>query len=298
MHSDFSHEIRVLMCLQCGAPLDAETGGCRIKCDYCGVVNEIMPRQPETQLQHAAISEEERMHRLWAQNGKSIPPPDAVKKLLSGGFLKKKKLEEAIKLFNSTRQELEAGDNFAASERLTHLVLVLYNYYVQAKDTKRQRAILESAVEALRLPHHKQYALGILCRCAVKDNDLQAAKEWLKTCDPHSDDLQADTSYRIGRALIDTAEGRFDKVHLVLGEGAQDVPIADGFYEVALVLRANAWEKRGHLDKARSLIKGYSGAYGSKVFKFVSDIYPHLQLCQQSMPWGGAERSQTQTGCD
>lgn len=287
MTSNFSYEIRVLMCQYCGAPLDVETGGGSVKCDYCEAINEIIPRQTEAQLEHKDISEEDRLSRLWAQDGKPIPPPDAIKGLLSNGEVTAGKVNEAINVFNSTRKEVASSSDYEASERLTFLTLVLYNRYVKTNETKRQRAILESAVEAFKLPHHKQFVLGILSRCAVKDGDLQTAKEWLRPCDPHSDDLRADTTYRVGQALIHTAEGRIDKVHKLLGEGARDVPIADGYHAIATVLRANAWEKRGHVDTARSLLTEFSqggGPHGLEGLKFVIGIYQHLQLCQNSMP--------------
>jgi len=285
--SDFGYEVRVLMCRECGAPLEAETAGGSFRCDYCGVTNRIMPRQSEARLSHGALSEQDRMARLWAQNGRPIPPPASVKGLLFQGEVLASKLKEAIEIFNRTRGEVESSSDYAASERLTFLTLILYNHYVKANDTKQQRAILESAVEAFKLPHHKQFVLGILSRSAVKDGDLQAAKDWLRTCDPHSDDLRADTTYRIGQALIDTAEGRFDNVHKLLGEGQSDVPIADGYHPLAAILRANAWEKRGHVDTARSLVNAYvtgGGPYGMQGLQFVRGVYPHLQLCQQCVP--------------
>ena len=152
---------------------------------------------------------------------------------------------------------------------------------------RNTRAILESAVEAFKLPNHKHFVPAILSRCAVKDDDIKAAKDWLKPCDPHSDDLRADISYRLGRALIATAEGKFAKVHELLGAGAKDVPVAEGSHPMATLLRANAWEKDGRPDMGRMLITEFlrkGGPYGEGTLKWVRKIYPHLALCQQSMP--------------
>jgi len=289
MKTDFGFEIRVLMCHQCGAPLEAATSGGSFRCEYCGVINHIVPRQTEAQLKPstAQLGEAARMGRLWAQDGKPISPPASVSRLLVNGELRARKVKKAIDIFNSTRKEVESSSDHAASERLTFLTLVLYNHYVKENDKMRQRALLESAVEAFKLPHHKQFVLGILSRSAVKDGDLRAAKDWLKPCDPRSDDLRADTSYRVGQALIATAEERFDAVHALLGEGQHDVPIADGFGPLATVLRANAWEKRGRVDTARALFDAYlggGGPYGLESLAFVRGIYPQLRLCQQTMP--------------
>ena len=226
------------------------------------------------------------MAKLWSQFGKRIPPPRSLNQLLDNGMLKSSMVKTAIKLFNKTMHELKSSSDPSVSEELTHLTLVLYNHYVKANDKKQQRAILESALEALSLPQHKQFVLGILSRSAVKDGDIQAAREWLKTCDPHSDDLRSDTTYRIGQALIDTAEGNFDNVHKVLGVSQMDVPISDGYHEVSTVLRANAWEKLGQPDTARTLINAYitgGGVYGINGLKYVQGVYPHLNLCQECL---------------
>jgi hypothetical protein len=290
MTTDFSYETRVLMCVNCGAPLDADINGGAFACDYCGVTNHIVPRRTDDTLEPPAreqVDDEVRLSRLRAQAGRPIPPPKSVAKLLRNGMLRSSKLKKAIKLFNSTRKEVESSSDYAASETLTFLTLVLYNNYATENDQKRQRALLESAVEAFELPHHRQFVLAILSRSAVKDGDVKAAKDWLRSCDPYSDDLRADTSYRVGQALIATAEGTFGEVHKLLGAGAQEVPIADGFHPMATILRANAWEKDGRPDMGRTLVSEYlrgGGPYGVEALKFACGIYPHLELCQQSIP--------------
>lgn len=288
MRTKFSHDIRVLMCTQCGAPLEAEPGGGTFPCSYCGVTNQIVPRQTDARLAPPApenISEEERLNRLRAQDGKPLLPPDSIKGLISGGGIPAWKVQEAIAVFQGTRKEVESSSDFAAAEQLLFLTLVLNNHFSKENDTTRQRALLESAVEAFKLPRHKQFVLGILSRRAVIDGDLQAAKEWLKPCDPRSDDLQADSSYRLSRALIDTAEGMFDQVHKILGANQQDVPIVDAMDALATLLRANAWEKQGRLDNAEALLKDYMGegaASGRMSLQRLMKAYEPLQLCQKS----------------
>ena len=93
MTTDFSYEIRVLMCKQCGGPLDADINGGAFECDYCGVTNHIVPRQaaapPEPPAQ-AQVDDGVRLSRLRAQAGRPIPPPASVDKLLKKGMLKPK----------------------------------------------------------------------------------------------------------------------------------------------------------------------------------------------------------------
>ncbi|MCO4745946.1 MAG: hypothetical protein KC912_14220 [Proteobacteria bacterium] len=287
MSTDFDHHIRVLMCSQCGAPLDADVSGGMVTCGYCGVEHQIRPREPANSKAKSAVDEELRIQRLWAQEGRALPAPDQVARLLRRGQLTKASANTAIKLYNRTRAELEASSEHEASYLLTHVTLVLYNYFALVlKDPKRQRGLLESAVEAKLLPHHRQFILGILSRSAVMAGDLQAAKDWLADCDPHSMDLRADSAYRIGWALVATAEGNFTRVHELLGAGHKDVPISDGFPPMAAVLRANAWEKSGLVDMGRATLKDYlaeGSVYGLPALKTLVALYPDLALCAECM---------------
>ena len=63
MATDFSHQIRVLMCQQCGAPLDADIEGGSVVCDYCGVENHIVPREQTAPPPRDDVDEDVRMNR-------------------------------------------------------------------------------------------------------------------------------------------------------------------------------------------------------------------------------------------
>ena len=69
MTTEFSFEVRVLMCVYCGASLDADINGGAFDCDYCGATNHIVPRQTAEPSGSGQLDEEIRMSRLWAQVG-------------------------------------------------------------------------------------------------------------------------------------------------------------------------------------------------------------------------------------
>ncbi len=66
----FSHELRVLACEHCGAPIEVDVTGGSVKCDFCQTPHVIVRRDEtvdlaETQRAVATeISEEERFHKL------------------------------------------------------------------------------------------------------------------------------------------------------------------------------------------------------------------------------------------
>jgi hypothetical protein len=133
--------------------------------------------------------------------------------------------------------------------------------------------------------------LGFLSRDAVKEGDLSSARDWLERCDPASEDLSTDSTYRISAALLETAQGNYAKVHEVLGATEEEVPIHDSMDPIAVVLRANAWERLGHIDAAKAeLMKFMSrGGRASAVEAVIGSLPPTLHLCAHSIQVARAE---------
>ena len=256
MNTTFSCDTRVIACDNCGAPVQATPAAGSFQCEYCRAINELQSRQeqvaPESQ---APIDEFERLRRLRSQDGSTPPPPADLLRLVPGGLLTSRNVPKAVTIWQGLRHELRSKPSSPmAAERLVFLTMLLVTNYQVKHDLLRQRAMLESALEVLELPRHKQMMRGYLCRCACRSGDLTAAEEWLAPCDPRSDDLETDTAYRYSRACIDTASGNYEGVLEILGGAPTHVPIMDSFDHVCAVLRANAWEKRGNLAAATNLL--------------------------------------------
>lgn len=287
MDTTFSFQLQILLCTHCGAPLEASPAGGQISCCYCRAVNQLSVRddRPAFAPQQAPISEQERINRLRAQDGKPLLPPPSLQALVPNGQLPAWKVQEALAVWQATRQELRVTANFEAAERLLFLTMVLSQHFMEQTDKLRQRAMLESALEVFTLPRHRQVMRGYLCRSACRLGDLQAAEQWLAPCDRQSDDLETDSEYRYSRAFIDTATGDWNAVLRTLGGRFEDVPIQDAMDAVCSVLRANAWERLGHMQAAVELLQqamAKQGASGRQAISKVIGINAGMRLCEQS----------------
>ncbi len=298
MSSSYSYQTRVAMCEKCGAPLEVAVGGGHVQCGYCGVSNELLPRDenPLAGVHGAAAgNEQQRMARLAAQDGKPSMPPDEIAGLFEQGELVEWKVDEAVQIWQDSRRALRTAPNPAVAERLMFLTMALANHFFVKGDTSRQRALFESALDVVTLPRHKQSLRGYLCRLAARDGDLQAAEQWLAPCDPRSEDLEMDSSWRISRAFMDTATGNFQGVVDTLGRGLKDVPIMDTIEPLAIIFRANALERIGDLEAATeqltALMLAGHGA-GQKMVTKVIGRYQDWGLCQQSFPLAQAKANQ------
>lgn len=285
MQTTFSAEVRVLICLNCGAPLEANIAGGSTTCRFCNTVNQLTRRNDQALFQpmaHARLPEPERLRLLRAQDGRLLLPPESLKSLFPNGQLPSWKVPEAMAVWQAVRQELEqtGAADFGGAERLLFLTVILGNHFAAQNDALRQRAMFESALEAFSVPRHQQIMRGYLCRSAVRTGDLAAAEEWLAPCDPYSQDLEMDSAYRASRAFIDTAKGDYNAVLRVLGGQKDEVPILDALDPLCTVLRANAWERLGNLEAALAAL--HAGMADRATMENVVKANPSLQLCEQS----------------
>jgi hypothetical protein len=299
----FSPEIRVLLCTHCGAPIEAAIAGGQAACRYCGAAHQLAQRDARRLTFIAPgqppMSEEERFARLRAQDGRPLLPPASLQSLLPDGQLPSWRVQEAFAVWQSTRQELRTSASYEAAERLLFLTLILSSHFLEQNDLTRQRAMLESALEAFSLPRHRQIMLGCLSRNACRTGDLQAAEQWLAPCDPRSDNLESESDYRFARAFLDTARGDWAAVLRVLGNGPEDIPIMDADEPACAVLRANAWERLGHLATAVHQLKHIlqkMGAQGQRTIEKIISLHPTWHLCAHSFPQANATHSAQAAG--
>jgi hypothetical protein len=290
MDNSFSYQTRVAMCEKCGAPLDVAVGGGHVQCGYCGVANELLPRD-ENPLAGVhgvnATNEQERFARLRAQDGKPSMPPEDIIGLFAQGELVEWKVDEAVQIWQDTRRGLRAASDPVAGERLMSLTMALSNHFSKKEDPARQRAMFESGLDVVSLPRHKQMLRGYLSRLAARKGDLPAAEQWLAPCDPRSDDLEMDSSWRMSRAFIDTAKGDSGAVVAVLGRGLKDVPIMDSMEPLCILIRANALERLGEVEPAADQVVALMMAGGGGGRRMVTEVVKRYQdwgLCQQSYP--------------
>lgn len=287
----FDFDSRVLMCRNCGGPLQTGFTGGQVTCGYCGTINVFTPRKEEP-VEPAAvasdITEEERMALLNRQDGTQPEIPPAVSQLLSGGRLAPWKEGEALSMWRTTCGELAGGSDFSSAELLYFLTIILSNHYSEKNDSLRQRALFESALEVLTLPRHRQVIRGMLARNAALEGDAEAAEKWLEPCNPRSEDLESDSTYRVSRAEIATVRGDWDEVLRILGTGISDVPIVSYLDGKAIVQRANALERTGKPAEAAEQISLFieaNGAGGLGALKQILAVYSDsgVEMCPETL---------------
>lgn len=278
----YSISERWLPCDACGAPLAAPIEGGDCPCARCGATL-TAPARPDTRVPRSPRSDEAaRRMRLRAQDGKPLLPPAGYEPLVAGSEVPPHKLAEAQLLWSGTRKQLLITPaDLAAAERMVWLTTVLRNTLT---DARAVRALLEGALEVLMLPRHRQQMLGDLSRDATKEGDRESARGWLERCDPASEDLQADSAYRVARAFLATAQRDFSAVLEVLGATEEEVPIDDAMDPLAVVLRANAWERLGRVDAAQNeLIKLMGRNQAAAVEMVVGALPREWSACAQSI---------------
>lgn len=288
----FRHDVRVLACAQCGGPLEAALPGALVQCHYCGASLQVGARDDRAVLDagpRPPVDEEERLRRLRAQDGKPLLPPPSVQHLFGpGGTIEAWKVQEAISVWNASRTEVGRTGSPEAAERLYFLTLVLYQQAGDdAEAAHRKRAMLESALDVLRLPRHRQVMLCALSRLAVFDGDQAAAESWLASCDPRSDDLESDSQYRFSRAVLHTARAQWPGVIAALGPDAQRVPIHDALDAACALLRANAVERSGDVPRAVGLLREMMAGGGPQARLVLDQMmarFADFQLCPASYP--------------
>lgn len=283
----FRYDVRILMCEQCGAPLDAAPEGGHVACRFCQARNQIGRRNVTmvgASPNRPRLSEPERIMRLRAQDGRPMVPPVGVQHLFGpAGTIEPWRVQEALAVWQQTRSEVRTTGSPDAAERLHFLTIVLSSMFGTQGEAHRQRALLESALDVAALPRHRQSLFSALSRCAVRDGDLAAAESWIAACDPVSDELESDSDYRLARAYIDTVRGNFPMVISVLGAGPQDVPIHDAADGVCAILRANALERMGRGQEAVAMLRHFKQKAGDRMaMQKVMEAHRQWNLCPQS----------------
>ncbi len=286
--SAFSTDVRMLTCPQCGAPIQLPREGGQVQCTYCNAPLVVAARDDAPVRQAGpAITEAERYQGLWAQaasfGAKQLPPE--MHQVLAGGPLTPDRVGAALGLWRAYCQRASAGD-FVAGENAVLLCGSLSSYFAMAQDPYRQRALFESALEALRDPSQKQVIRCQLARSSAKAGDMQSARTWFGGCDPSSPDLQADTAYRVTYAYLASSFNDFQNVLVALGPAPGSIPVALPSRLMVDVLRASAIEKSGDVNTAVGQLVAAARSLdgGRSAIPQIVAASAQLQLCPQSLP--------------
>jgi hypothetical protein len=249
----FSRESRLLLCHNCGAPLDVDVQGGDVRCQYCGTITRFARRdeQQDAAERHAAettrLTESQRLELLRAQDHRRLGVPQSIAVLLRAGQIPPEGARAALTAWLASLQGVQAGATLVEPGRLFYLTLLV----APTLEPRHERALLENAAEALSDKRYRQILRCSLAQRAVLAGDFVGAGEWLETCDQRSTDLQEDSAFRLAASCVATARCDFRLVLTVLGKFFDQVPILDGRDAEAAILRANALEKTGDVVGAR-----------------------------------------------
>jgi len=295
--STFRYEARVVTCANCGAPVTGGTTAGEVTCGYCGTANQIVARDDRRDQDAAAsapqISEAQRIERLREQDRRGPELPTSIMHHFVGRTIAPQAVEEARAAWQAARRELSAGAGSAsaASERLYHLTLGLTAHLARQEQHDRERALVESALDLLNDATYRQVLHGMLSRAAALEGDLDAAGQWLALCSPHSEDLPADSAYRVSCACVFAGRKDGAGVLSVLGSNSTDVPLAAEHEDLCLLLRAHAHELAGQQELAVEQLKlRLLHEDGPQGVEAAWTKHAALALCPVALPRARAER--------
>jgi len=281
----FDHDVRVLICDECGAPLPAPLDGGAVACQFCGATFDLAARAevPLRGYRSVGLDEAKRLETLRKQDVDPIFAPPGLDAFVFGGSLVPGKIAEAEQTFRVVLRQAAAIGSVETENSLLFFARIIVDYHLAQRDYQRLRATLEAALEVARSPRARQILYAFLARSAARVGAVQAAEAWLAPCDARAQNLEMDTSYRVARAYVSTAKGDHQTALDVLGPELGAVPIQDTTECFASVLRANALEHIHGVDVAIAEVQ--RGCERGSFLIAAACVYnnPTLNLCPQSL---------------
>ncbi len=226
-----------------------------------------------------ADGEAARIERLRASAAEPLHPPDDLNHLFVSGRVPEAHESEARRELDATFTKVEAGER-SGEHRLHYLVTAISN------ETWAQGAfadqVRERAAACFSHPVYRQSVLSSLCRRAIEADDREAADRWLAGLDPRPERIEADSDYRLTKALYAARIGEHREVLRLLGESMDEIPIDGAWVLLSILLRADAKERLGDLAGAREDFHFLRQNAGDEMVTRLIEFNSHLVLCPQS----------------
>lgn len=294
-----SHSLRLLVCLNCGAPFETAPSGGHHSCTYCRATHELRPRdeRPETfagsgtLAQKPAATEAERFALLREQMGSTHPydfPPTHLLGLARQAT-NVARLAEVDSLFRAAEAKVLQGGGFDAEVALFWTAGILRTMYMTKKEFRHARAVDETTLETLTDPVLRSVQRTALANRACDAGNLADAEAWLAPVPRESDVLAVHTHVRLTEARIALMRGDHTRVLERLGREAEQVPLRTDRDAMACLYRAAAYEKLGQLEDAARALDAATRHPGGKLYALgkitdLRDVWPEMALCEQTYP--------------
>jgi predicted transcriptional regulator len=246
--------LRVLVCPNCGAPIQVAPAGGSITCTYCRVTC-VLDARPAlrsgklTLLDPASPAERERVEKLRilaatyddSEDRLSLNKVPQAYVDVDGFDMSRataKRLDKAFRAAVAQRDEVPERTLWWLAERLVNL-------WNMRNDRARAGAVAQTAVEALVDPDFKHGMYTQLASSARHSDDLDEAETWLAQCNPATTQLALDNSFRTAVAHLCLARHDPTTALKMVGEVATTFPWAPPVAPMAWLLRAASHELRG-----------------------------------------------------
>jgi hypothetical protein len=257
-------DIRMVLCPRCGAPVTSPATGGQFQCPFCQAVGTVAARDDRPAGGGSPLSpdqEKARVQRLWlqAQQGNEADPYDLNIVVTDVAHILKTPPTEFRKVWteawNRATSTVQADPSPMNQRRVFWLAEVL-NTTVNPERARgdeewmHRRAVIETALDMLQDPGHRQILRGTLFGRALRSGDIAAAERWLAGCDPAPAYLSLDSDYRTSLAMLEIANGRWERVLAAVGERSDEVPFVRASACSAALYRAHALEELGRSEQA------------------------------------------------
>jgi len=288
-------EIRMMLCPQCGAPVTGPAGGGQFQCGYCRTVGTIAARDDRSAGRASPLSPEQenaRIQRLWLQlqqaespQGNAGDPYDLNMVITDVAHLLQTPPAEFAaawqQAWNGAVAMLHQDPSAVQQRRVFWLAQILGSSINPERgrddaEWERRRAVIETALDLLPDPGHRQILRGNLFGRALRSGDVAAAERWLAGCDPAPGYLSLDSDYRTSVAMLEIVRRNWGGVIAVLGWRPTDLPWAKPLAARAGLYRAHALEEMGYAPQA---LEQYLLA--------VQQLGPHAGAMLRAADWMG-----------
>ncbi len=282
----YDPNIRATPCEACGATLLLGDSTSTVTCDACGKEQRI-PKVSALVLEKGAPTDEtKRLAHLRTQVDHQWLLPSSVARF---GNVLASEVPEArtvwVELRDRLRQEYDEENALALLCLASEIHAALPR---QTEDEQlARRAIAEASAEVLQGSSFRHKMLTNLVVGATRSGAMDDARHWLGRFDPRSDELDADSTYRLSAALVATSERKFERVLELLGDAHDAVPLHQSSRGFSAVVQANALEKLGEHQKAVDVLDRCMSERHSAlplITKIARDLPEEWRTCEKSLP--------------
>jgi hypothetical protein len=294
-------EVRVLLCTECGAPVNAPAAGGQMSCEYCGASLVIgrpqagpidlgagmdeLGMSPE-QVERARLKSLRMQMEHYETDGNPycyIEAPDGLEYISATDELDEDFIPMALSAFRTAVQRCQtSGGRMPDQRKVYWLARKLKNSWTRRNEAVRARAVIETAHGVVSDPGYRQLLTCTLADLSRHGEDVSGSLRWLEQCDPRPPQLDLDTEYRTSLAMTHLVRGAYQEALDLVGERYGQVPYEPSSIAVVNSIRVSALEGLGRQEEAEQAFEPFIDELPGG---FLENMY------EGSQPWAPAARA-------